>query len=168
MSSGATREWLRDALLVCTFSFSCGALASDGWLDSYVGRWSGQGRFMGKDAQYQLDVQPAIDARFVRMSVRYTWREENGAEAHFVGEALYPAQTSSAARGAWFDSEGHQYATSAYRDTDGAVIVHWGEGEMRGRTEYRLRSANQLEVSDSFTRGTEWQTFSRARLEREH
>lgn len=166
MSRGAIRERLRDILLVCALAFSSGALAGDAWLDSYVGRWSGQGRFMGKDARYQIAVKPALDTRFVRMSVRYTWREDDGTEGRFTGEALYPAQASSPTRGAWFDSEGHQYATSAYRDGD-AVIVHWGEGEMHGRTEYRLRSANELEVSDSFTRGAEWQTFSRARLERE-
>lgn len=159
-------EWLRPALFVGCAVVSIAAAAGEGWLDSYVGRWSGQGRFMGKDARYQIAVEPAVEARFVRLSVRYTWREENGTEGRFVGEALYPAQSSSAARGAWFDSEGHQYATSAYRDGE-VVIVHWGEGEMRGRTEYRLRSANELEVTDSFTRGAEWQTFSRARLERE-
>lgn len=166
MTAGTRDGWLRAVVLVACSAVSIVAAAAEGWLDSYVGRWSGPGRFMGKDAQYQIAVEPALDARFVRLSVRYTWREANGSEARFVGEATYPAQTSSAARGAWFDSEGHQYATSAYRDGD-AVIVHWGEGELRGRTEYRLRSANELEVTDSFTRGGDWQTFSRARLERE-
>lgn len=166
MIGGANRQRIRHILFACALTLSSGAPAGDGWLESYVGRWSGQGRFMGKDAQYQIAIEPAIDAHFVRMSVRYTWREENGSEARFLGEALYPARATAAARGAWFDSEGHQYATSAYRDGD-AVIVHWGEGEMRGRTEYRLRSASELEVTDSFTRGNDWQIFSRGRLERE-
>lgn len=154
---------LAGALVLASLATSI-AGAADGWLDDLGGEWSGRGRFMGNDAAYRLEVAPALDGRFVRMSVRYTWRDAAGAEAAFAGEALYPAQASGMARGFWFDSEGHQFSTSAYREA-GALIVHWGDGALAGRTVYRL-SGNALEVSDSFKQEGKWQTFSQASLSR--
>lgn len=167
MSTGDWAARLRAALLIGCAAVSIATSAGERWLEPYVGQWSGQGRFMGHDAQFQITFEPAIDARFVRVGVRYLWRAADGTEARFTGEALYPADAAAAVRGAWFDSEGHQYATSAYRDAGGAVIVHWGDGTMRGRTEYRLHSPGELEVIDRVAQGSEWQIFSRARLKRE-
>ncbi len=145
------------------------AVPADGWLDPLAGQWAGRGRFNGNDAEYRFAAEPALGGRFMRLQVRYTWRSASGAETSLHGEALYPGQAAAPGamtRGAWFDSEGHQYATSAYRDASGAVIVHWGEG-ISGRTEYRVNAAGELEVTDSFRRGSgDWQTFSQGRLAR--
>jgi hypothetical protein len=142
------------------------AAAADGWLADLHGDWSGRGRFMGNDAEYRIGFAPALDGRFVRINVRYTWREASGGETAFAGEALYPAQATGMARGSWFDSEGHQYSTSAYRER-GALIVHWGDGAtLAGRTEYRLDGNGGLQVLDNFRQGDKWTTFSQAALTR--
>lgn len=166
---------------------SCSTLAADGWLDDLRGEWTGRGRFMGNDAAYTIVIEPALAGQFVRMRVRYTWSDAAGAEASFLGEALYPARGQGMVRGSWFDAEGHQYPTSAYRepgergDTRGALIVHWGDGSLSGRTEYRptrggptkagpsgtgAPAADGLEVRDSVKRGAAWQVFSQASLQR--
>ncbi len=118
------------ATMVATSAFS-----ADGWLDPLNGEWSGRGRFNGNDAEYHLSVEPALAGRFVRLRVRYVWRDAAGADASFHGEVLYPAQAASPAgmtRGSWFDSEGHQYVTSAYRDSSGRGDRALGRRSDRG------------------------------------
>jgi len=129
-----------------------------------MGHWAGEGRFLGNTSQYNLSWQPALGDRFVRLSVRYQWNA-NGEPRAFEGEALYPLRAGAQARGDWFDSEGHRYATSAYRNGANEVVVHWGEGNVRGRSTYSL-AGTELAVSDDVWRDNAWRTFSSARLRR--
>lgn len=129
-----------------------------------MGNWVGEGRFLGNTAQYNLSWQPALGARYVRLTVRYQWSAD-GKPGAFEGEALYPMLAGARARGDWFDSEGHRYATSAYRNGTHEVVVHWGEGAVRGRSTYSL-AGDELTVSDGVWRDDAWRTFSSARLRR--
>ncbi len=163
-SLSRTTGWLCAAtVLLC----AAAAAAEAPWFEPFTGTWTGTGRFMGNDAQYELAVAPALDGHFVRFSVRYRWRDANGADATFTGEGLYPAQAAASMRGAWFDCENHHFATTAWLETPQAMVVHWGDGAaLRGRTEYRLLPGGELQVGDSFSQNGNWQQFSSARLKR--
>lgn len=159
----SVRGLIAAALLSC-----CAAASAQGpWFEPFAGTWSGTGRYLGNDTQYELAFAPALDGHFVRICVRYRWRDAKGADATFAGEALYPAQAASALRGAWFDSENHHYATTAWLETPQAMVVHWGDGgSLRGRTEYRVLPGGELQVGDSFSKDGQWVQFSSARLKR--
>jgi hypothetical protein len=161
---GRARVRATSALLLVLVYPVAFATPPDRWLDPFFGDWIGDGRFLGNTAKYNLSWQPALGGKYVRLSVRYDWTA-NGAGRAFEGEALYPVLAGAQARGDWFDSEGHRYATSAYRNGANEVVVHWGEGNVRGRSTYLL-AGEHLTVSDDAWRDDAWRTFSSARLRR--
>jgi len=140
--------------------------AETAWHTPFTGSWHGQGRFMGNDATYDLVITPVLDSKFVQFSVRYAWRDSAGKDLSFTGQGTYPAQAKPSMRGAWFDSEGHHFSSTAFLENERALIVHWGDGELKGRTEYRVLDSGELQVGDSFERDGKWQKFSDARLKK--
>jgi hypothetical protein len=161
---GSQSRLVAHALLLVLLNSAVWAAPPDRWLEPFMGQWAGDGRFQGNTAQYDLSWQPALGGHFVRLSVRYRWTA-NGEAQSFEGEALYPMLAGLQARGDWFDSERHRYATSAYRNGANEVVVHWGEGDFRGRSTYSI-VRDELEVSDAVWRDNAWRTFSSARLRR--
>ncbi|MGH7338024.1 MAG: hypothetical protein ACREI7_10620, partial [Myxococcota bacterium] len=89
------------------------------------------------------------------------------ASQRFEGLALYWAGASAGRlNGRWFDSQGATHLLDAVLEPQ-ALIAEWGDGTTpRGRSTYRLLSANAMEVIDEIRRkdGT-WREFGRFRLE---
>lgn len=135
-------------------------------LEQWLGEWHGAGTTSGAPAKLTLRWERALGGHFVRL----TLLNEIGAEPtpqRFEGLAMYWPGEAGRMNGRWFDSQGVMHVLEGALEPD-ALIAEWGDGTTaRGRSTYRLLSADAMEVIDEIRRkdGT-WREFARFRLER--
>lgn len=144
------------------------ALPKDVLKERYLGAWKGQGQMMGRDSQVQMKWETVLDGRFVRVQFRTEWQTPDGKPQAFEGHAYYQQQKDGKYRATWFDAQGATLNIDA--EFDGQALTSlWGPGaEKRGKTIYRLVSAEQIEVIDSArSKEGEWREFSRATFKRQ-
>jgi len=118
------------------------------------GTWDGSGTLLGRPAEFQMAWE-LVGNGFVRLSFRNSWVTA-GEEATPVlsAQAIYYFQGLSAV-GVWIDDRPQRLSLEVAA-TDSSVIVNWtAEGE-EGRTEYVIKSADDVLVRDFvYSNGTE-------------
>lgn len=131
------------------------------------GAWRGTGTILGQPARVEMQWQPALDGRFLRL----TFVSHIGPDAtarRFEGHAYYQASADPGRlRATWFDNSGLVRPIEATATTD-SLVAAWGTPETEvGETTYRLVSANEMEIIDR-VRGKNgvWREFGRSRLSR--
>jgi hypothetical protein len=131
------------------------------------GAWRGSGTILGQPSRVEMQWQPALDGRFVRL----TFVSHIGPEPRsqrFEGHAYYQATAEGGRlRASWFDSSGLVRPVEAVATTD-TLVATWGTPETEvGETTYRLVTANEMDVVDR-VRGQNgvWREFGRSRLSR--
>jgi hypothetical protein len=115
------------------------SLAEVAWL---VGPWKGEGRFMGKPSEAELEAHPTFDDRFLEIN----WRVSAGS-ARYQGRGLY-RPGAKGWNGQWFDNRGEIRPLTAVAVPD-SFRVTWGTAETeRGTSSYAM-SGDTLIVEDS-------------------
>ena len=163
-----TRALALGAAILLTFSSALPAqdTAPSQPLEQWLGEWQGTGTTSGAPARLTLKWERALGGRFVRL----TLLNEIGSEPtrqRFEGLAMYWPGAAGRMNGRWFDSQGVMHVLVGALQSD-ALIAEWGDGTTpRGRSTYRLLSADAMEVIDEI-RGKDgsWREFGRFRLER--
>ena len=129
------------------------------------GRWVGTGALLGRPAEFSMRWT-TDEAGFVRLAFRNGWvGEDGGVTPVLAAEALYRPGDSTAV-GVWLDDRPQRLRLTATL-TDSTVITHWVADAEEGRTEYRVRSADEVVVRDFVQAGDVERLFAEASYRRE-
>lgn len=110
------------------------------------GSWTGSGVLLGRPATFSMRWEIA-EGGFVRLSFSNVWVGDDGTRTPVLSsEATYLAVGDSAL-GVWLDGRPQRLTLHAAL-TDSTVITTWTAATERGRTEYRVRSADEVVVRD--------------------
>jgi len=159
--------------LVCALVL--GTLANQAKADVWSqlhGRWGGEGEVSGMHAAIVLTFRPALSGRAHHLAFDNQMRATDGKNWHFAAEAIYSCahagDGASACRGHWYDSRGQVLPLTVEVAAD-YLKVDWGDASSeRGRTEYRLLSADRLQLSDEVLgKDGVWKAFGRSELQRQ-
>lgn len=171
MKTHLTRGRILALVLIAASSISASGRAAHvqhgDFPKSFLGSWKGGGKSFGAASQTEMRWEQVLDGRFIRLWYRNEWRDAQGKSSAFEGHAYYKVLTSEKYEGRWFDSYGELHPIEATFDGV-ALTAQWGTPETKmGRTIYRLRNENEIEIVDTARRkdGT-WGEFSRVTLQR--
>lgn len=156
---------LAAAFLVSMFVAQQPAASSDLALSRMTGQWTGSGVVNGAPVQARAEFGPVLAKKFTRLS--YVFSDARAGDV-FEGHAYYTcAAGSTACSGNWFDSQGSSHVLKAVHAND-TLTAEWGDGVTpRGKTEYRLVSADTLVVTDWVRTATgEWRQFGKVDYKR--
>lgn len=110
------------------------------------GQWTGSGVLLGRPAAFSMRWQVGSEG-FVRLVFSNAWLSEDGTQVPVLSsEAIYLPRGSSAL-GVWLDDR-PQTLTLQAALTDSSVTTHWTANAEEGRTEYLVRSSEEVVVRD--------------------
>ena len=118
------------------------------------GHWVGSGMLLGRPAEFTMHWELGTEG-FVRLRFSNAWVGEDGARVPVLSsEATYlPGGTS--ALGVWLDDRPQRLTLRATL-TDSTVTTNWTAEAEEGRTEYIVRSQEEVVVRDVvYVDGTE-------------
>lgn len=118
------------------------------------GQWVGTGELLGRDAEFTMDWERGAEG-FVRLRFSNAWVGEDGTRVPVLSsEATYlPSGTSAV--GVWLDDRPQRLTLHATL-TDSTVTTNWTAEAEEGRTEYIVRSQEEVVVRDVvYVDGTE-------------
>lgn len=155
------RELLRAGALLPLGAALTGAAAPAGpdWL---IGRWSGEGSFMGRPSSATLDARMAIGGKFLEIE----WRVETRGDKpiRYEGRGLY-RPGAAGWDGHWLDSTATIRPLTATMEAN-AFRAQWGTaGTERGTSSYTL-AGDTLTVEDSVPAAQGPRIFATHRLKR--
>jgi hypothetical protein len=110
------------------------------------GSWEGSGTLLGRPARFRMQWE-VLPNGFVRLGFANSWINE-GAEGTPVlsAQATYLLQASSGI-GVWIDDRPQRLVLEV-AVTDSSVTTNWTAEEEEGRTEYLVRSNDEVRVRD--------------------
>jgi hypothetical protein len=153
-------------LLLAVLVSGAGA-GGDPILEKLVGRWTGQGRVMGRESKLTMEWDWVLGRRFVRLSFRNEMTDAEGRRSSFEGHAYYRPTGEGRYQGAWFDSGGETHPIAATSDGR-ELVASWGTPETKlGRTVYRLTEAGVDVVDAIRAKDGTWKEFGRSTFRRE-
>lgn len=110
------------------------------------GEWIGSGTLMQRDARFRM-TWTTLDGGFVRLSFQNAWVGEGDEEIPVLAaEAVYLDRAGSI-MGVWIDGRPQRIRLDAVV-TDSSLVTTWTADAERGRTEYVIRSADEIVVLD--------------------
>ncbi len=130
------------------------------------GTWRGEGKVGGHASKIEMTWGPAIDGHFIRLTWKNDMTAKEGETLHFEGEGTYRPNTNADGHyiGTWFDSQGKLYPLVG-RAAGDSLATTWGsEGDVQGRTTYRLLDRNTIRVTDEARREGTWVQFGQSTL----
>ena len=109
-------------------------------------QWTGSGVLLGRPAAFAMRWEIGSEG-FVRLTFSNAWVGEGGERTPVLSaEATYFPRGSSAP-GVWLDDRPQRLELQAAL-TDSTVITNWTAATEEGRTEYVLRSSDEIVVRD--------------------
>lgn len=128
--------------------------------DLLRGDWCSEGTLMGRPARFAMGWQR--HAGFAVLTFANGFADTAG-EITPVLDAVALYRTSpERPEGVWLDSRGVRIEIR-WEASDSALVANWTAPTESGRTTYRVRAAEAVEVVDEVMRGSEWATFGTAR-----
>jgi hypothetical protein len=110
------------------------------------GQWTGSGVLLGRPAEFLMRWEIGREG-FVRLIFSNAWVAEDGSRTPVLAsEATYLPDDSSAL-GVWLDDRPQQLTLHAAL-TDTTVVTNWTAAAEEGRTEYVVRSPDEVVVRD--------------------
>ena len=110
------------------------------------GQWVGSGVLLGRQAEFQMRWEVKAEG-FVRLIFSNGWISEDGSLTPVLtSEATY-LPSGSSALGVWLDDRPQQLTLRATL-TDSTVVTNWTADAEEGRTEYVVRSPDEVVVFD--------------------
>ncbi len=128
------------------------------------GVWEGTGQLLDRTAEFRMEWR-AGPGNFVRLSFSNAWVDEHGNKTPVLqSEAIYRAN-GSVAQGVWIDSRPQRIRLDAIV-TDSSLVTTWTADDEQGRTEYVIRSSDEVVVRDMVEVDGELRMFGEARYRR--
>ena len=110
------------------------------------GQWTGSGVLMGRPAEFSMRWE-AEGRPFVRLTFHNAWTGEDGGRIPVLTSVATYYLVGGAALGVWIDDRPQRIRLEAAL-TDSTVVTEWTADAERGRTEYIVRSADEVLVRD--------------------
>jgi hypothetical protein len=135
-------------------------------IHQFLGTWQGEGTLFGADARFSMKWEWVLEQKFVRLTFQNEISNPDDASRILKAQAFYKQLEAGELEGTWFDSRGMVLPLRA-RAEQATLTTHWGtEATEQGRTVYRLRNENQVEVEDSVLKDGQWHLFGQATYRR--
>lgn len=152
------------ALVACTH-LAGGPLAGQGApvFDRLQGDWRGEGTLMGREARFTM--RWAHGGGFAVLTFGNAVVDSSGRVTPVLNAAAVYRTAPASPEGVWLDSRGVRVEIR-WEASDSALVATWTAPTETGRTTYRVRSADELEVVDEILRDAGWRTFGSARYRR--
>ena len=110
------------------------------------GHWIGSGVLLGRPASFMMHWEIGID-RFVRLGFSNAWLDEDGIRTPVLSSEATYLPSGSTALGVWLDDRPQRLTLQATL-TDSTVTTSWKADAEEGRTEYLVRSPEEVVVRD--------------------
>jgi len=110
------------------------------------GRWIGSGVLLGRPAEFTMDWQIGTEG-FVRLVFSNAWVGEEGNRTPVLSSEATYLPGESSALGVWLDDRPQRLTLEAAL-TDSTIMTSWTAEAEEGRTEYVVRSPEEVVVRD--------------------
>lgn len=141
--------------------------AATGVPDVFVrleGQWIGSGVLLGRPAEFAMRWEIGGEG-FVHLMFSNAWVSEDGSRTPVLSSAATYLPSGSSALGVWLDDRPQRLTLNATL-TDSTVTTTWTAAAEEGRTEYLVRSPEEVVVRDIvYIDGSE-RTFAEATYRR--
>lgn len=131
--------------------------------DRLRGEWIGEGMLMNRPARFSMTWQ--LEDGLAVLSFRNGFADTAGHVTPVLHAAALYRTSAARPEGVWLDSRGVRIEL-AWVASDSGLVVTWTAPTETGRTTYRLRSADRIEVIDEVRSSGEWREFGRASYRR--
>ncbi len=111
-------------------------------IEGLHGTWMGGGTLAGRPMQTAVSFAPTAGGRQLLMIVGLS--ASGVAKPVFEGMLTLP---SAGGIGRWHDSQGAEYEVTQTAEGD-SIVTRWGPSGRQGKSVYRLRGRDSLEVRD--------------------
>ena len=129
-----------------------------------AGDWRGEGTLMGRSARFTMSWQHHHG--FALLTFGNAFVDSTGRVTPVLQAAAVYRTSPARPEAVWLDSRGVRVEIR-WDASDSALVAHWTAPTETGRTTYRVRSADALEVVDEVRRDAGWRTFGTAHYQRE-
>lgn len=131
--------------------------------DQLRGDWCGEGTLMGRTARFAMGWR--LHAGFAVLTFANGFTDTAGEITPALDAAALYRTSPERPEAVWLDSRDVRIEIR-WEASDSALVAHWTAPTESGRTTYRIRSAEAVEVVDEVMRGSEWAMFGTARYRR--
>lgn len=111
-----------------------------------VGEWTGEGQLMGRAAAFEMSWA-VLERGFVALHFRNTFVGSDGEHLPVLEARAHYRFAGAEGTGAWVDDRPQRILIRA-EVTDSSLVSEWSAESERGRTEYVVRSAEEVVVRD--------------------
>jgi hypothetical protein len=132
--------------------------------DHLQGAWHGTGTLMGRDARSTMTWR--MSDGFAILTFANGFAAPDGQITPVLNAVAVYRTSPATPEAVWLDSRGVRIDI-AWEASDSTLVAHWTAPTEAGRTTYRVRSADAIEVVDEVQSGNSWRTFGTARYRRE-
>ncbi len=130
-----------------------------------IGNWEGEGKLFGQPAEFSMSWSWELDRRFVRLNFENGLVSDGQIQPVLKAIAFYRVAESGELTGHWFDSRGQTLRLEPAAG-DSTLITHWFAESEQGRTTYRIRGPDSVEVTDEVMADGQWRPFGAASYRR--
>lgn len=128
------------------------------------GEWRGEGTLLGRTARFTMRWQHRDG--FALLTFANAFVDTAGVVTPVLNAAAVYRTSPAQPEAVWLDSRGTRVEIR-WEGSDTALVSYWTAPTERGRTTYRVRSADELEVVDEVLSGERgWRPFGSARYVR--
>jgi hypothetical protein len=131
--------------------------------DRLQGEWVGTGTLLNRAARFSM--QWRHQDGFAVLTFANGFADTSGAVTPVLNAAAVYRTGPARPEGVWLDSRGTRVELQ-WESSDSLLAVTWTAPTERGRTTYRVRSADEGDVLDEVLSNGEWRTFGTARYRR--
>jgi hypothetical protein len=110
------------------------------------GQWTGSGVLLGRPAEFVMRWEIGTGG-FVRLIFSNAWVSDDGSRTPVLSSEATYLPSGSSALGVWLDDRPQRLTLHAAL-TDSTVVTSWKADAEEGRTEYLVRSPEEVVVVD--------------------
>lgn len=153
------------ALLTCALAAAspAGAQSAAPVFDRLHGDWHGEGSLMGRAARFDMSWERRDGFAF--LSFANAFADTSGRVTPVLRAAAVYRTSPARPEGVWLDSRGVRVEIR-WESSDSALVAYWTAPTETGRTTYRVRGVDELEVVDEVLSDSGWRPFGTARYQR--
>lgn len=131
--------------------------------DRLAGEWQGAGTLMGRSAEFTMTWTP--HGELATLAFSNAFRDSTGAVTPVLEAVAAYRTVSETPEAVWLDSRGVRIEID-WQATDSTLVADWSAPNESGRTTYRVRGPDAVDVTDEVRTDEGWRTFATARYRR--
>lgn len=143
-----------------------GAQTTSPVFDRLAGEWQGEGRLMGRDAEFTMTW--TLHGALAVLTFGNAFADTAGQVTPVLDAAAVYRTDAATPEAVWLDSRGVRIEIE-WQGTDSTLVANWSAPSEAGRTTYRLvagDAGDAVEVTDEVRTDEGWRTFATARYRR--